>query len=216
MAPRDFIDKISKRVWIVFGCAATVACVLVCILAWNVNNILTNGEDKPEPQPANNNRLTDQEIQQLCGWGPPEATAEERIQFADSAFERVRAKFIPFLISNDEGQPATSEDKRVVLWDASTKVLGKHIPTGKQQIGDCFVAGTQVRTIDGDRSIEDIRVGDFIFDSNGELTVVVSTRAIQPKKRIVTVQAEGVEPFRCTADHKNSDMEVRQDRSEMD
>lgn len=71
----------------------------------------------------------------LMGWAGP-AVAKE-------AFEAVKDEFIPFRIAKADGVPVKDNSKsRVVLWDADKVVNnGQHLPTFKQEIGDCVGAG---------------------------------------------------------------------------
>ena len=73
----------------------------------------------------------------LCGWLGPDLAAQ--------AWQAVSAtpEFVPFRIAGDFRPRA---ELRVVLWDAAKKVLGKHIRTFLQEIGDCvsFGAGNAV------------------------------------------------------------------------
>jgi len=65
------------------------------------------------------------------GWAGPEA--------AKRANDLLRDQFPHFFI---KGQTRPTQGQRVCLWDASKKVLGKHLPTLNQQIGDCVSMGT--------------------------------------------------------------------------
>ncbi len=66
----------------------------------------------------------------LCGWLGPEVAAQ--------AWEILAPCFVSFRISGEYRRPAAV---RVVLWDMAKKVLGKHIRTFRQEIGDCVSFG---------------------------------------------------------------------------
>lgn len=57
---------------------------------------------------------------------------------AEKAFAKYEDAFPKFFIS---GQTEATDGKRMVLWEFSQKVLGHHIPTFYQQIGDCVSMG---------------------------------------------------------------------------
>lgn len=68
----------------------------------------------------------------LMGWAGP-AVAHE-------AYEHLKGEMVPFKIWGAEGQD--NSRKRVCLWDADKIVNGgKHLPTFRQEIGDCVQAG---------------------------------------------------------------------------
>lgn len=68
------------------------------------------------------------------GWIPP----EQRTRKQHSIAEQIIAAMRPFFIAR---QTASTEGKRVVLWDFSRKVLGDHIPTLAQKTGSCVGNG---------------------------------------------------------------------------
>lgn len=77
--------------------------------------------------------VPEKDVAALCGWAGEDLAKQE--------FNRLRDNFVPFVISS-QGDPVKSEDKRVVLWDAAKLVNGgKHIPTFRQEIGDCVSMG---------------------------------------------------------------------------
>jgi hypothetical protein len=69
-------------------------------------------------------------VRSLCGWLGAEKAAQ--------AWEILAANFIPFRIT---GQWRPRDSVRVVLWEAAKKMLGQHIRTFKQEIGDCVSFG---------------------------------------------------------------------------
>lgn len=76
--------------------------------------------------------------------------------------------------------------------------------TGTTDRKDCFVAGTKVKTVEGNKNIEDLVVGDFVYSFNHELNKVeckqvTETHRRQAKKRLVKVRF-GTEFLICTED----------------
>jgi hypothetical protein len=57
---------------------------------------------------------------------------------AEEAYAQLAGEFPKFFIAN---QVNASDGKRVVLWDCAQKVLGAHIPTNNQEVGDCVSQG---------------------------------------------------------------------------
>ncbi len=64
------------------------------------------------------------------GWAGADVAAE--------AYEALESEFPKFFIAN---QVNATDGKRVVLWDYAQKVLGSHIPTFYQEVGDCVSQG---------------------------------------------------------------------------
>lgn len=82
----------------------------------------------------------------------------------------------------------------------------RNISTILQQIGfdmiivdECFVAGTKVSTIYGDKNIEDIRVGDKVYNALGISKVKrISSRQIN---KIIQIKLSNGRIFKCTLNH---------------
>lgn len=70
------------------------------------------------------------------GWVPPENRSRAVHLRVDVAISGMS----PFYIVGAKGAD-DSEGKRVVLWDAARKVLGKDVPCFEQEIGDCVSMG---------------------------------------------------------------------------
>ena len=64
----------------------------------------------------------------------------------------------------------------------------------------CFVAGTKVMTYDGEKSIEDIKVGDYVLTHKGRYKRVLDTMQ-KPTNRTVVVKAENLGTVECTPNH---------------
>lgn len=113
-----------------------VAAISVAVLAIVVTTILwrpTEPDHPPQP-PPDESSIKEADIPNLCGWAGEEA--------ARDAFANLKDKFVPFVIwDTQHNAEAVSQDKRSVLWDASLKILGGHIPNVPQQIGDCVSFG---------------------------------------------------------------------------
>ena len=113
--------------------AIAIAALTVAALAIATASVLWHGPPEPKP-PEPEHVISEDGIPGLCGWAGEEV--------ARDAFTELKDKFIPFLIWDDQhNAEAVSQDKRAVLWDASLRVLGKHIPNIQQQIGDCVSFG---------------------------------------------------------------------------
>lgn len=148
MSPRA--SKVLSRLLMATGIFATVT---IGLLAWRAYSIL-----EPDPAPQGKSAIelqadaigwkitpeqvaelqepmTQERAKQLMGWAGNEVNANE-------AFQQIKGHFIPFGISDAAtGEPATSEDKRAVLWDAAITVTGNHLPVFAQETGDCVSWG---------------------------------------------------------------------------
>lgn len=114
--------------------AITATAITLAILAIAVVGILWGGPQPPPNPPPDESSINESDIPNLCGWAGEEA--------ARDAFTELKGKFVPFVIWDTRNEAeAVSQDKRSVLWDASLKVLGQHIPNFPQQIGDCVSFG---------------------------------------------------------------------------
>lgn len=76
--------------------------------------------------------LTQADASALSGWAGPEVAAQALAEV------QARGALSPFVI---RGAAEDNAKKRVVLWDASTAILGEHLPTFRQVVGDCVGAG---------------------------------------------------------------------------
>lgn len=70
--------------------------------------------------------------QHLMGWAGPDA--------AKAAWAEIGAKFPRFAI---KGDAKSSEGAKVSLWKHTIAVTGNHLPTIRQEIGDCVSQGTK-------------------------------------------------------------------------
>lgn len=118
------LDRTHKIATTIASVVVTVACSLV-IYSWYQST-----HPPAPPQPA----VTDDDVPGLCGWAGEEVAKDE--------LARLKGEFVPFVIWDAaKAAPAESQDKRAVLWDASLKVLGHHIPPFFQGTGDCCGMG---------------------------------------------------------------------------
>ena len=71
---------------------------------------------------------------------------------------------------------------------------------------NCFVAGTQVHTENGTKSIEDIRVGDYVLAYNEETGETGYKKVVNlfrnTTEELVHVKVDGTEEILCTPGHK--------------
>ncbi len=68
-------------------------------------------------------------------------------------------------------------------------------------LDECFVAGTKVRAVDGDRDIEDIRVGDMVYSLYGPRMVERTFVKDIPIQRVVSVYLQDGTVIRCSDGH---------------
>lgn len=77
---------------------------------------------------------TEAQIKNLCGWSGQQSAAD--------AWEQLKGHFPEFKIIRKVGAAPVRDDKRVALWDAAKAVNGgRHLPTFRQEIGDCVSMG---------------------------------------------------------------------------
>jgi hypothetical protein len=80
---------------------------------------------------------------------PPSVTPEDHRYGLVSNHAEIAAPVVaastPFQVVNADGVPVYQDNSRAVvkLWDATTKVLGKHTDNYPQQVGDCVSFGTK-------------------------------------------------------------------------
>ena len=63
--------------------------------------------------------------------------------------------------------------------------------------GGCFVAGTKVKTKNGFKNIEKVKVGDEVYTHTGSIKKVVSTMSRKENKTIISVNG-----INCTPNHE--------------
>lgn len=86
----------------------------------------------------------------LMGWGPINASNEERIRFAGQAFEELVAEFLPFFIA---GQTQSGAGKTVRAWDIFRKVVGHDPDLTPQPTGNCVAAASD-DVVEGTQAIQ--------------------------------------------------------------
>lgn len=126
-------DDACRPRWILYGAvtaaalAATVALALVSYHLWPEKAQQQSYEQGGPPTAA--------DIPNLCGWAGEES--------ARSAWDRLKSEFPKFEITHPKQSPRLkAQDKRVVLWDAAKIVNGgRHLPTLRQEVGDCVSFG---------------------------------------------------------------------------
>ena len=74
--------------------------------------------------------------------------------------------------------------------------------TESQVVGDCLKKGALVLGPDLIKKIEDIKVGDRVYDGNGKITKVVSTMVKRSLNPMVKIHTKGGLPLEVTSDHK--------------
>ena len=130
-----------------------------------------------------------------CGWVPP----HKRSRKVQESHEIILSDLVPFATRasyiKDSGR-----GKTVLVWKSMEKVFGSY-PYTFQTIGDCFVAGTMVHG-EQVKPIEEVEVGDTVYNAFGKKTKVVSTRKLKTTKQMVRVKITGKPDITCTLDHK--------------
>lgn len=96
----------------------------------------------------------------------------------------------------------TTEFKRTTAWDCFTE-LGLSLDwfeNQRQEIGDCFAAGTAIY---GDvvKAVEDVKVGDVVFDGNLNKTKVITTKKKVSYNPLITFHLSGSQSLSVTGDH---------------
>lgn len=82
-------------------------------------------------------------------------------------------------------------------------VFGKYVGMPEDHDNHCFIAGTKVRMEDGEKNIEDIKVGDYVLTSGGAREVL--TTFDNGVKKVISVKIHttgGIVEFTATPDHK--------------
>jgi len=88
------------------------------------------------------------------------------------------------------GNVATEKGARdLAIWGASIVKVG--IGPG------CFISGTQIKTIDGYKNIEDVAVGDMVLTHRGKYKEVMGTTNRVEEKELYVVNGE-----KCTSNHE--------------
>lgn len=126
---RRITELLQNAKAVTISVMALAITLLVLLMCYHYVTANSNDNDQADTPP-----ISESDIPGLCGWA-----GEEK---ASQAFEELKGQFVPFVIwDTQQKAEAVSQDKRSVLWDASLKVLGKHIPNIQQQIGDCVSFG---------------------------------------------------------------------------
>jgi hypothetical protein len=123
------VDRIWQAISRAKAVTVSVAAVAVTAVCCVVLSIMLRDPEAPAGPPP----VSEAQVPGLCGWAGPE--------IAKGEFDRLKGKFENFRISTADGQPAVVEDRRSVLSEAAQKVLGHHIPTLRQEVGDCVSMG---------------------------------------------------------------------------
>jgi superfamily II DNA or RNA helicase len=145
-------------------------------------------------------------IRTICAIGRKTLVVVHKEFLADQWKARIE-KMAPYLrVGIWQGEKEEVEGKDVVVGLVQTLANREVSPEVAQQFGlcihdECFIAGTMLRTDDGDRSIEQVRKGDTIHNALGEgmvENVLVRTTEID---RLVRVRFADGSDCICTQEH---------------
>jgi hypothetical protein len=131
MSPQTerFFQNVKNGALAIAALTLAILAVVVTIILWRPMNA-----ERPPSPPPDESSIKESDIPGLCGWAGEET--------AQDAFQELKGHFVPFVIWDTHNQAeAVPQDRRSVLWTASNKVLGKHLPTFRQEIGDCVSMG---------------------------------------------------------------------------
>lgn len=115
---------------------------------------------------------------------------------AKRAWDAIGANFQTFNVFG------ATEYKRTTAWDCFVE-LGLSLDwfeNQRQEIGDCFAAGTIIYG-DETKPVEDVNVGDIVFDGDGKKTEVVSKQVKTSFNPMMRVTVAGGLPLEVTSDH---------------
>lgn len=107
----------------------------------------------------------------------------------------------PFFVTAATNLRGDGRGKTTLLYKAWKDATGSYLNYPAQTIGDCFVAGTMVLG-EKTKPIERVEIGDRVWTAEGEMTTVVSRRAIETANPLIEVRPVGGLPITCTADHQ--------------
>jgi hypothetical protein len=100
------------------------------------------------------------------------------------------------------GLVGSGEGKRVLLYKNVQKFDPGFGPSERQVTGDCLDGSTIIMKNDHCETINNINVGDTIYDSNGKLTKVISTQVKISNNPLITIKTRGSIPLKVTSDHR--------------
>ena len=113
---------------------------------------------------------------------PNDKTAKKNVEIRTLALEEAKKKAEEIESMPKPQRHAREEFLGVVpLLENLFKGLGKFEIVGSWRRGKCFAAGTKVRTLSGWIPIEELKVGDVVFNGKGDLTEV--TRTFKEKQK---------------------------------
>lgn len=117
------VQNVLKTValFVLIGCGLAV---LASYMDWSRNQV-----------PAGDALLTEAEVEKLCGWAGREKA--DRAWFV----EGMKDQFVPFLVADSQGNRVEVGDSDALLWEPAIELLGSHIPTFRQEVGDCVGNG---------------------------------------------------------------------------
>lgn len=133
---------------------------------------------------------------------PSNKIAQKNVSIRKAALEEAKKK-----AAEIEAQPKPQRHPReefeavIPLLDKLFSGIADYEIVGSWRRGKCFAAGTKVRTISGWVSIEELKVGDLVFNGKGELTEV--TRTFKEKqKEWCRISYRRDSSLVCTPDHR--------------
>lgn len=91
-------------------------------------------------------------------------------------------------------------DYVLLNWDILKFCKREDIPTGSGR--GCFVPNSKVLTSDGEKNIQDVKVGDVVRDHKNNDQEVINLLTYEIEEEIIEIQLENGEIIQCTQDHE--------------
>ena len=95
----------------------------------------------------------------------------------------------------------TGKGKVALLFKNVQKFDAGFGPSERQVTGDCLSKGSIVLS-KYCKFIEDVKIGDTIYDSRGNFTKVISTQVKLSNNPLITIKTKGSVPLKVTSDHR--------------
>lgn len=91
-------------------------------------------------------------------------------------------------------------DYVLLNWDILKFCKEADIPTGSGR--GCFVPNSKVLTSDGEKNIQDVKIGDIVRDHKNNDQEVIDLLTYDIEEEIIEIQLENGQIIQCTQDHE--------------